>query len=385
MIRKPKSTPDAPEQQETQSTPEPLWSQRATGGGRGKALGVRWTVFVLLILLAMSGVFRGFFTPVNKTIINEAPTISISAVGEYAASFTREWFTWDDGKAEERRDRLIVFNPALTNPGWNGQGSQTVTEARVFSQEEVAIAKLSEQETKDGPSTKGQKRYLITVRVTVDTSPTPFYVQVLAAEANGAYSVLSVPTPVPSPLLVPVALPQNVESPEADPAVTGEIEAQLSLFFTAWATGDSTLSRFIKTGTIMPALGGGITLKAVDRVYIPKLPEGENAEKRSVVAYLTWAWPGGASTAPAAYTVDLVREAGQWFVTDLRGGIADRGLAPLADLGSSTAPEPSEGDSDTAVPTTPTEGAGSGADQAPPAPDEEAAQAERGEESPDEG
>ena len=326
------------------SKPEPLWSHRATGGGRGKALGVRWVIFVLLLLLAAAGIFRGFLAPVNKTIINEAPTVSISAVGEYAASFTREWFTWTDGDSEERRARLMVFNPAISNVGWNGQGTQKVTEARVFDQEQVPVPKPDDEE-KAKTAVKGEKRYLITVRLTVDSSPTPFYVQVLASEAHGAYSVLSVPTPIPSPLLVPVNVEQNLGSSEPDGQITAEIEAELALFFRDWATGESTLSRFLKKDTILPPLGGGVTLKTVDRVFVPKLAEGAVTDKRSVVVNVTWSWPGGRGTAPAAYTVDLVRD-DQWFVTGLRGGIADGSLAPSANLGELAGPPVVEGDLD---------------------------------------
>src|SRR5690606_22055218 len=163
----------------------PDWPATAGKGGRAKALGVRWTLAVLALLAIVVLILRGF-SPVQQTVNNTFTSSGVSTVGEYAAAFTRDWFTWDEERRDEREARLAIYNPSLAATGWDGHGTQRVIDARPFSQEEV-----------DDTTTR------VTVRVVVDTSPAAFYVDVLTAADDGAYAVQSVPTVVPAPNLAP--------------------------------------------------------------------------------------------------------------------------------------------------------------------------------------
>lgn len=304
--------------------PEPLWNDRAGTGGRKQAIGVRWTLTILAIIALLAAIFRGFFMPVNKTIINEAPKTSVSSVGEYAAAFVTDWFTWDENDADDRQSRLMVYNAALANTGWDKRGAQNVTDARVFNSE-------------DQPG--GQ--HLVTVRVTVDTTPAAFYVEVLAAEVDGAFAVMSIPTLVPAPLLAEIELPPSEFIAERDPQVVEAARERAEHFFATWATGDPLLSGFIAEGVTIPPLGGGITLNRVTEFSMPAAAEGAPGGKRSVAVSLVWNWPNGQGQTPATYTVDMSLEAGKWYVSGLRAGVPTPLIIPGGGIPDAAEPTPS--------------------------------------------
>lgn len=287
----------------------PDWPASAGKGGRAKALGVRWTLAVLALLAIVVLILRGF-SPVQQTVNNTYTTSGVSTVGEYAAAFARDWFTWDEERRDDREARLTVYNPSLAVAGWDGQGVQRVIDARPFSQEEV-----------DDTTTR------VTVRVVVDSSPGAFYVDVLTAAAPGAYGVQSVPTVVPAPNLVPLAnAPEEVTNTEQDTAVTAQITEALNNFFDAWVTGER-LGQFVRDASSFAPLGGGMTYDRITNLVVPALEEGADPTARTVTANVDWIWPSGGK-APATYEVAIVQEAGKWFVDSISGGVPDPSIAP---------------------------------------------------------
>lgn len=289
----------------------PDWPATAGNGGRAKALGVRWAIAALVILAAVLLILRGF-APVQQTVNNTFTTSGVSSVGEYAAAFARDWFTWDEERRDEREARLTVYNPTLAATGWDGSGTQRVLDARPFSQEEL-----------EGAATR------VTVRVVVDTSPAAFYVDVLTAADDGAYAVQSVPTVVPAPNLAsysgPLEEPSNAEQ---DPALTAEVTEVLNSFFDAWVTGER-LGQFVRDSGRFAPLGGGMTYDRITNLIIPALSDGQDANTRTVTVHVDWIWPSGGK-APATYDVTVVREAGKWFVESIAGGVPDPSIAPRA-------------------------------------------------------
>lgn len=325
MFKKPTPDPASPAK-------EPLWDPKAKAGGRGKHLGVKWSVFALIALVAVALV-AGSFRPVHKTVNVLPPEAGVSSVSQYSAAFITDWFTWNQADRRERDARLSVYNPSLVGTTWDGKGTQKVVQA------------LPVEQVKDADGL-----WRVTVRVQVSTSPAAFYAQVLAAATDDGYAVLSAPALVPAPALLAVEVPAIPVTTEQDKAVVEDITSQVNLFLSAWASADPSLNQFVLEGAYISPIGGGLNLAKVERVAVPAVEEGADPNKRTVIAKASWTWPGG-GTSSTHYKISLQRSAGKWFVTSLEGGVGDPEIAPTEGVAFNPAPAPSPAATSTPAPS----------------------------------
>lgn len=220
----------------------------------------------------------------------------------YAAEFSRDWFTWDEGNVESRRDRLRRYNPAFSDrTGWNGVGVQNITDSWATTSEKT-----------------GDNTYTVTVANQVAEVLEPLYSEVSLYIKDGEASILSYPNLVAAPQIPVTGLTPENRAPLADKAVEAEISARLEVFFRAWAAGDvATLTSVCATGyTVDPMLTGHTLSELNNTRYFA--PETDSAEAGTVVWVNTnTVWAQGDTTVESNYEVTFTLESDRWLISNL--------------------------------------------------------------------
>ncbi|MGW5359456.1 conjugal transfer protein [Actinopolymorpha pittospori] len=324
---------------------------RRFSGGRGAhaTLKVGLILTVCLIAVGVVGYMAfalGFSTGRENTYQLSKADIAryrltnfpLDQAGRFAADYARICLTHDatPGANDQREAQLsrYVSSGTDTRCGWNGEGSQTVSDA----------SWTGESEPIDVPGYTGKSR-MMTVRVLTSTGSrvvtVPVYVADLAS-GNGMRVIGDVgEMPQPTLATVPEAQPPaGVDGRLGDALTQGEFFQQ---FFEAWGQSNRpALQRFVtpdaSTRTIS-GLGGAVSTPTIQKAEA-FLPKGADPSvpydwKTGMVTqawvWVSWQTPGVGSKATEvrAYRLQLVKTtqgtspSQEWAVRDIRGGVPD--------------------------------------------------------------
>ncbi|MEQ4206480.1 conjugal transfer protein [Actinopolymorpha sp. B9G3] len=263
----------------------------------------------------------------------------LEQAGRFAADYARICLTHDatPGAADQREAQLARYVSAGTDPtcGWNGEGTQTVSDA----------SWTGESEPIDIGGYAGKAR-MMTVRVLTTTGSRVVTVPVYVADlqSGDGMRIVGDVGEMPQPTLADAPEPDepaDVDAGLGDALVQGEFFQQ---FFAAW--GDSNgpaLQRFMTpdaTSRTSSGLGGTSTQPSIQeaRVFLPEgadQSDGTYAWKTGEVAeawiWVSWRTPGAGESAleTRAYRLQLVKTtqatspSQEWAVRDIRGGVPD--------------------------------------------------------------
>lgn len=244
-----------------------------------------------------------------------------SGVSAYATSFVKDFYTWDKENQDAREQALTHYNPRFTsNTGWDGRGQQVVNSA-------VAV-----ETTETEPN-----RYAVTVRFTTNNSTAPMYAQVHIYAANGSYSPLSLPALVATPDLPVPGITGNPYQFTSDEELTPLFTERLTIFFRAWASGDTaSVDAVAANGVKLGTNVGGQSFKAMPTIQIVA-PVSDEDTTRTVFATVTWEAPGGGEYS-SNYKVEMVSENQRWVIASVEGAPVD--MAAVVDDRDANRPAP---------------------------------------------
>jgi Conjugative transposon protein TcpC len=279
-------------------------------GGRWLVWTFRVVVWAVLLIIGYRGVMAIVLneTPPSKT--PPAPAASatsgfpVQEASAYAFQFGQVYLNASPGTASQRASELAPFlSPGATDPqlGWNGGGSLTL------QSEQVA-----------GVRVEDAQHAVVTLLARVNGNMMELGVPVYAAA--GGLGISGEPAWLPAPKSVAQPAAPSVNT---DNATESELMRQLPAFFTAYASGDqSTLGRFLATGTSVTGLGGSVVIGSVTGVTAPV-----GGTVRHVVATVVWEIPGGAAKGTQAgnttanlemtYALTVVRQHGTWYIQSI--------------------------------------------------------------------
>lgn len=274
----------------------------------GRRKGVIWRrriIRTVIILIALLVLLRACVRPTPD--LSGMAEQDAAGAQTFAAAYVKDWYTWDEEERQERGQRLALYNPAFdANTGWNGQGTQTVTDAAAIDTEHPE-----------------DDKYVVTVRYTTDVSDNPGYASVAIFSDNGSYSPLSQPAMVAPPNLPAPTRPADNRAQVSDSEEVNAITDRLEVFFKAWSSGDTSTVDAVTTGNgPKTTLNNGATfgeLRSVT-VYAPG-DDPADANRRETRVVVSWEQQDGASTIESTYGVVMVDEGGRWLVDEINGGI----------------------------------------------------------------
>ena len=301
-------TPDAP------SPASPLARQRAVRRSRGS--GGRWLVWLgravvwaVLLVIGYRGV-AAIVTGESGTSAGVPTTAAPSGHGypatlaeAYALEFGSIYLNYSPAAAARRSNALAAFLPPGSDSqlGWNGAGSQRleseqVARVQVDNAHQAIVTLLAE--------VSGGR--LLELGVPVYSSA-------------GALAISGEPAFLPAPPRATPPAPTTVAS--TDTTAQAQLQNQLPPFFRAFASGDSTLGRFLAPGAQVSGLGGAVSFGSISQLTVPV-----GGPTRRITAVVVWqlssaqpasgATPVGAAHADLEMTYDLtvVRDGGNWYV-----------------------------------------------------------------------
>ena len=288
------------------SGPGPGWRG---AGGRWLVWTFRVVVWAVLLIIGYRGVMAIVLneTPPSKTTPAPAastPGFPVQEASAYAFQFGQVYLNASPATASQREGELAPFlppNAADPQLGWNGGGSLTL------QSEQVA-----------GVRVEDSQHAVVTLLARVNGKMMELGVPVYAAA--GGLGISGEPAWLPAPKSVAQPAPPSVNT---DNATESQLMGQLPAFFKAYASGDqSTLGRFLASGTSVTGLGGSVMFGSVTGVTAPV-----GGTVRHVVATVVWEIPGAAATGTRAvnttanlemtYALTIVRQHGTWYVQSI--------------------------------------------------------------------
>ena len=246
----------------------------------------------------------------SSGVASRGAQFPVTEAEAFALEFGHVYLNFSPATAAARSASLARFLPPGHDRslGWNGAGAQRMLDEQVAS-----------------VSVTGKHSAVVTLLALLSHGKmielgVPIYA------AKGGMSVSGEPALLPGPAK---AVPPVATPPTSDQATEAALQSQLPAFFQAYASGDqATLARFAARGAHIRGLGGGVSLAAVDSVYVPA-----GGSSRQVVVTVTWDVASAAparkpakkvasvSAAPAAfemtYQLTIVRQGGSWNIRSI--------------------------------------------------------------------
>jgi YD repeat-containing protein len=282
---------------------------------RWSGSGGRWWVWVgRLILWAfiLVVIVNGIRAPFQR--FNSSPTAAPTkssddaksrypsgAAAAYATEFTDAYLNFDQKNPSARDTALSYFLPdgQDTRLGWDGNGQLTV--------QSVQVAGVDVRDANNA-----------TVTMLVKANGTWLQLAVPVYSNGGRMVISGQPALLPAPQRA--TLPSTAPG-DQDGTVADELQTTLTGFFTAYGTGDQSLSQFVDQGSSITGLPSGVlTFSKLGDVTVPK----GAADQRVITAQVTWQLPApDGRTAPAqlqeSYQLTVVKRDSKWYVRDIRG------------------------------------------------------------------
>jgi Conjugative transposon protein TcpC len=278
-------------------------------GGRWLVWTFRAVVWAVLLIIGYRGVMAIVLneTPPSHTppaTVAQAPGFPVQQASAYALQFGEVYLNASPATAGQRSSELAAFlPPGAPDPqlGWNGGGTLTL------QSEQVA-----------GVRVQDAQHAVVTLLARVNGAMMELGVPVYAAAGGLGISGEPAWLAAPKPAVAPAPAAVN-----SDSATQSELMRLLPAFFGAYGSGDqSTLSRFLASGTSVTGLGGAVVYGSVTGVTVPV---GGNV--RHIVATVVWEIPGqaakgarpGNTTASLemTYALTIVRQHGTWYVQSI--------------------------------------------------------------------
>ncbi len=300
--------------------PAPAAKAPWSGGGG------RWTVWPMRIILWAAILVIGY-RGIMAIALNEKPassgngaaatatgpavqfSVPVTLAEAFALQFGRVYLTFHPADAATRQAQLQSFvapNVLSANPqfGMNGQGVMQL------SSESVA-----------GIDVRSPNSAVVTLLAAVNGRQMEFGVPIYAN--GGALIVSGLPSVLPAPLLV---VPPQPQFGQQDDAAVSQLQAQLTAFFIAYASGDATLARFLAPGASVGGLGGAVQFKDIvaGSLHVP-----QGGATREITVTVDWLLGGGPGGFAATYDMSVVdQQGGRWYVEEIRASTQPMGTAP---------------------------------------------------------
>jgi hypothetical protein len=225
----------------------------------------------------------------------------------YVLNFGRVYLNFEPATAAQRQQALAAFLPqgvASAQPqfGWNGQGNMQMAWE--------SIAAISVQ---------NQNSAVVDLLATVNNKVLEFGVPVYAA--NGGLVISGLPALLPAPQVVQ---PPEGQQGQGDPTATSQLQAQLPLFFQAYASGDpAELARYVASGVSLAGLGGTVTYQGIASMIVP-----QGGATRDITVTVNWQLTGQQGGFATTYDMSVVElQGGRWYVKDIRASTQPIGTA----------------------------------------------------------
>lgn len=300
-------------------TERPAPAPKAPWSGSGG----RWTVWPVRIVLWAAILVIGY-RGVMAIVLNEAPASNstgsaavtsggpssqfpVTLAEAYVLNFGRVYLNFDPATAAQRQQALAAFLPqgvASAQPqfGWNGQGNMQM------AWESIAAINV-----------QNQNSAVVDLLATVNNKVVELGVPVYAA--NGGLVVSGLPALLPAPQTVQ---PPQGQRAQGDPTATSQLQAQLPLFFAAYASGNpAELARYLAPGVSLAGLGGAVTYQGIGPMYVP-----QGGATRDITATVNWQLTGQQGGFATTYDMSVVElQGGRWYVKDIRASTQPIGTA----------------------------------------------------------
>jgi hypothetical protein len=291
-------------------------------GGRWMQFAVKALIVVVLAVIALNGVYRlagkALYDPPTAPPGSNFPTQQASA---YAARFAWAYLSWDQAKPQERASALQPFFPGNNNLqlGWDGKGVQQVLGQPI----PAGVNATDDQHA--------------VVQLAVFLSPGGWMcmqVGVYSPNRGQALAITSYTAYVACPPTAAVTVPEVTDE---DNAVETQMSPVLDSFFRAYGASSADLQLTLATGSTITGLGGSVKLNSVDRVIVPVLAAGGDANRRVATVNVSWSTASG-GILTQSYQVTMVKT-DKWTVLSLAGGAPSADIAPQQ--GGAVQPSPS--------------------------------------------
>jgi len=297
--------------------------RRGGAGGRwlvwlGRA--IAWAVLLLIGYRGVTAIVTG--QPVTASAARGATGSSSDhgfpvTLGEaYALQFGSAYLNYSPGRATQRAHALAAFLPPGADPqlGWNGAGSQSlqseqVAGIRVQSGRQAIITLLAEV-----------NGHLLELGVPVYASGSAIAAGIMPP--GGGLVISGEPAFLPAPSRV--SPPQSQAVAATDTAAQSQLMNQLPAFFRAFASGDSTLGRFLAPGSQVTGMGGAVEFGGISQLVVPA-----GGQTRQITASVGWKVPSGRATSggssvgaisasiPMTYQMTVAKIGGTWYVASV--------------------------------------------------------------------
>lgn len=231
----------------------------------------------------------------------------------FAETFAHEYFKWSVGLEEQRANRLKPYLAAGIDPQAGIDFSSLSWHARP-------------EEVKAGDAEpEGNHRSIVYVSAIVDYfnpknendyfSERKILVVPILAKGENHFVVIDTPYLVPLPTKPGDAWKKTpLQGQDVEEQVESEIQTALESFFKVYAEGkDSEISYLTQTTKPIHGYNGSMQFLSIDQ--LEAVQQGNHYEAQALV-HLKEANSGMEVTYP--YEVELSKENGRWFVTDLR-------------------------------------------------------------------
>jgi hypothetical protein len=293
--------------------PKAPWSG---GGGRWTVWPMRIVLWAAILVIGYRGVVAIVLNeqPASKANSGAAVTsggpssqFPVTLAEAYVLNFGRVYLNFDPATATQRQQALAAFLPqgvtsAQPQFGWNGQGTMQM------AWESIAAINVQNQDSA-----------VVDLLATVNNKVVEFGVPVYAA--NGGLVISGLPALLPAPQTVQP--PQGSQVP-GDSTATSQLQAQLPLFFAAYASGNPTeLARYVASGVSLAGLGGTVTYQSLGPMYVP-----QGGTTRDITVTVNWQLTGQQGGFATTYDMSVVElQGGRWYVKDIRASTQPMGTA----------------------------------------------------------
>jgi hypothetical protein len=299
--------PAAPRGPDHPARQRPAAPRRGAGGrwliwlGRG----VAWAVLLLIGYRGVAAIVTGPpqpTTPPSTAAATADGGFPATLAEAYALQFATVYLNYSPATATKRSNALAAFLPSGTDSqlGWNGAGSQDLQSEQVAS---ITV--------------QNAHQAIITLLAQVNGRLLELGVPVYSS--GGGLVISGEPAFLPAPARV--SPPQSSAIATTDTTAQSQLQNQLPAFFRAFASGDSTLSRFLAPGAQVTGLERAVAFGSISQLTVPS-----GGPTRHITAVVVWrvpsAQPAKASTPVAAthadlemaYEMTVIRRGGTWYV-----------------------------------------------------------------------
>lgn len=291
--------------------------RRGSGGGRGRGegggwggSGGRWWIYIgrvilwaFIIVVLVNGIRAPFERFTAKPAAPAAPTANKpvfpqAQASSYALSFADVYLNYDPATAADRQKQLAQFISPNVDPqlGWDNAGKSVLRSAEVSSVDVQDVNRA-------------------VVTLLVQANGRMFQLAVPVYAKDGALAISGRPATLPAPPRA--ALPATDQ--DRDSALETELQAPLTGFFKAYASGDTAALKYYSDPPVT-GLGNAFGFRTLKEIIAPR----GDAASRTVNATVVWQVSpaqgrAAGGTLEQTYQLTMVKKDGNWYVTDIRG------------------------------------------------------------------